>query len=449
MTSHAHMSTFDPRTASEEEIWAAASWLEGKTLREIGYTDPRLLEVTSSKHTKNLVGDVYESYFNIRRNSDPRPDFIGAGIELKSTGLKVRHDGTVGQKERLSLTMMGALDPDEDWATSTLRRKLDHLLIIFYGWKPDVPIGSFETLAVVRWSPQPDELDLLGRDWNVIHRVWRSGGVLSESLTRVLASSTKGPGRRAIRTRGFSLKPPFMHSIYQASRGELKNEPSLQEEFGGAETFENETLTLLHRFASRPVGDVGQEFGVRDSSSLNAQASIIRAVLGLGTKGRSKEFERYGLQVKTVPLSPKGIPWEAMSFPAFRPVDLASETWDESELLGQLNRLLIVPLVRPSRKFPRDQATVGRAFFWSPSDAQLRDIRKIWEAYRDNVARGRPEDYPRLRDHGPIFVNSHGRDAMDTIESPGMLLVKKRSFWLDPRLTKSIVVSSHPAWAGY
>ena len=399
-------------TASESAILTAAEWLVGKTLREIGHPSSATLESPASNRTKHIPGHIYERYFNIPQNSDPRPDFVGANIELKSTGLIVRGDGSVGQKERISLRMMGAFNPDEAWDASGLRTKLDRLLLVFYGYERGRALGDFKTLRVVRWSPMVDEIDLMHQDFELIRERQASGLPLSESFTRVLGSATKGPGRSERRTRAYALKERFVHSIYLNSLGKLPD-ASMLAPFGGAEVFESTVLHLLHQYVGRRIDVVGRELGVPQSQSKNAEATVIRRLLGLPSRGRTREFEQFGLEVKTAPISPAGTPLEYMSFASFRPIDLAAESWASSELRTVLNRLLVVPLVRESRSHPRSEALIGRAFFWSPSARLLALIGDAWESYRHNVELGRPDDYPRKRDGLPILVNSHGQTSAD------------------------------------
>jgi DNA mismatch repair protein MutH len=444
---HDHMSGFDPRAATEQEILRAAGWLEGKTLAQIGYRRPDLLLLPSSNRTKHIPGHVYEGYFNIVPDSDPRPDFRGAAIELKSTGLMVRFDGGIGQKERVSLQMLGTHKPEETWATTALRPKLDQLLIVYYGYKPGAALGTFATLKVVRWQPSLEELDVLRVDWEEIHRRRRLGLPLSESYTRVLASSTKGPGRVATKTRGYSLKPRFVYSIYLENVG-LGAQQSISMGFGGAQDFEDQVVHLLGRFVGRPLHAVANDLGLPPSASKNAEATTVRRILGLNARGRTKEFDQYGLEVKTVPITPTASILENLSFPAFLPIDLVQQEWAESDLLASLNRLLLVPLVR-SRGTARPDATIGRATFWSPSPDLLDRIRGTWESYRERVAEGRPDDYPRVRDNLPIFVRSHGLHSRDRVPTLGAEMTMKRSFWLHPTVVKGALMRGNPGWRGF
>jgi len=395
--------------------------------------------------TKGVASGVYEEYFNIAPNSSRSPDFALAGIELKTTGLRLKVDGSVGQKERLSLTMMGRFNPAESWQTSHLRSKLDRLLIIYFGYREGEEIGSFPTLRVVRWSPSPDEEALLRRDWDVIQETWSRGDDLSDRLTDVLTASTKG-GAKSF-TRAYALKPRFNFSIYEVTT-RLASLDSLASFLKAPTSFEDAAVKRLRSYAGRSVADIRQSLGIRPSTALNAQATVIRAIVGLRPRRSWAEYERTGLSLKTVPISPSGRTLERMSFPAFNPLDLVGAEWEESDLLAETRKLILVPLVRAARATPRDEATMGRAFLWQPSESLLREIQAVWEAYRDRVAAGRPDDYPRKSDGLPIFVNSHGKDGRDMVNAPNGLRIARRSFWLHPDIVEPAVTGSSPSWRG-
>ena len=62
-----------------------------------------------------------------------------------------------------------------------------------------------------------------------------------------------------------------------------------------------------------------------------------------------------------------------MSFPSFVHEELAFETWEDSDLLGRLNRILFIPIERSKGQ---DQADgIGRAsILLVASEAELRGI---------------------------------------------------------------------------
>src|SRR3954466_8576220 len=96
-------STFDFRPAGRTEIEAKGRALIGRPLDSLS-TDAAL-KYPSSARTKGKVGAIYESFFGIEPNSRGEPDFIGAGIELKS--VPILRTGTEDRaKERISLGMI-------------------------------------------------------------------------------------------------------------------------------------------------------------------------------------------------------------------------------------------------------------------------------------------------------------------------------------------------------
>ena len=100
---------------SVESIVQYAELLTGKTLNEV-VTLPR--EVANPKNRGDLGGLVEAHFFELPpTNADL--DFPKAGLELKTTGLKKRSNGSLQAKERLVLTMINYLNlVDEDWGKS-------------------------------------------------------------------------------------------------------------------------------------------------------------------------------------------------------------------------------------------------------------------------------------------------------------------------------------------
>jgi DNA mismatch repair protein MutH len=127
-----------------------------------------------------------------------------------------------------------------------------------------------------------------------------------------------------------------------------------------------------------------------------------------------------------------------MSFPSFVHEELRYETWEDSDLLGRLNRLLVVP-IRRSKGQPQDEGVVGRAFFWSPSETELRGIEKEWERYRSLIASGLARRLPTARETTYIHVRPKARDARDRDIAPGGFDVIKKCFWLNSDYVERII----------
>ena len=91
------------------------------------------------KNKGNLGQIVEERYFHYKCNSDSRPDFHEAGVELKVTPYKQNKDGSISAKERLVLTMIDYNQVvDEQFETGHFWTKSKLLLLIYYLYKPEI-----------------------------------------------------------------------------------------------------------------------------------------------------------------------------------------------------------------------------------------------------------------------------------------------------------------------
>jgi DNA mismatch repair protein MutH len=430
------MSSFPHATADAVEIEARAASLVGKRLVDL---QPRLAPmVPSSAATKGVVGRIYEACFDIPQNSRPGPDFEGAAIELKS--VPILFSGSEARaKERVSV---GMIDFDrlavETWETAHARHKLERLLLIFYRWEPYRPIASFQTLAAGIWSPDAESWAGMRSDWELVHGLAVAGRrhQVSESLTRLLGAATKGRGHGSF-SRAWSLKQPFVGWIYrQMTSGTAVN---VIMDDDPAKTFEQGVLEILRPHVGGPLDSLGGAVGAGKA----AGARSVRQLLGQRASGRTGEFERFGIEVKTVPVKVNGRVAEAMSFPSFVHEELAYESWEDSDLLGRLNRLLVVPVHRV-RDTSLAGMVLGQPFFWSPPEADLVGIRREWEVYRDLIAAGQANDLPRASETEFIHVRPKAQDSRDRDRAPGGLEVVKKSFWLNQRYLES-VLAEHDA----
>jgi DNA mismatch repair endonuclease MutH len=379
----------------------------------------------SSAQTKGVVGRIYEACFDIPQNSRPGPDFEGAAIELKS--VPILFSGSEARaKERISV---GMIDFDglalETWETAHARRKLERLLLIFYRWEPFRPIASFKTLAAGIWSPDTESWSGMKADWELIRGLVVAGrrDEVSESLARLLGAATKGPGHGSI-SRAWSLKQPFVGWIYRQMTNAVA-EDVIQDE-DPATAFESRILAVLRPHIGKSLDALGAKVG----GGKAAGARSVRGLLGQPASGRKGEFERFGIEVKTVPVKGNGQLAESMSFPSFVHEELALESWEDSDLLGRVNRLLIVPVHRVSGTSPEGMR-LGRPFFWSPPEADLVGIRQEWEAYRDLIASGQAAALPKASETQFIHVRPKARDSRDRDMAPGGFQVIRKSFWLN------------------
>jgi len=430
------MATFPHKTATASQIEAKARELVGRQLIDL---QPNLAPmVPSSPQTKGVVGMLYEACFGILPNSMAGPDFVGAAIELKSVPVLVR-GSEARAKERISVAMIDftALAM-ETWDTATVRRKLGQMLLIFYGWEPLQPIARFRTLAAGIWTPDAVTLEAIKSDWQTIQGLVVNGrrDEVSESLTSVLGAATKGPGHGS-KSRAWSLKQPFVTWIYRTMIGQ-ESATTLKPVVDPAAQFEHAILVQLAPYVGQSFGVLARASGREGMGGKSASAAIVRSLVGERSSGRHGDFERFGIEVKTVPVNRLGTVVESMSFPAFVHEELVFETWETSDLLGRLNRLLIVPIHR-EKKAGLAEMRLGRPFFWNPAANDLDAIGREWERYRALIADRRAAELPPASATTYTHVRPHSRTASDTDPAPGGMDVTKKSFWLNQSYVERIL----------
>ena len=147
--------------------------LTGKTLDQV-VTLPRSVE--NAKNKGNLGGMVEAHFFELPP-TNKGIDFPEAGLELKTTGLIRRTDGSLKAKERLVLTMINYSDiVNEEWEFSAFLSKCKLMLILFYLYEKDVP--SFDLkfiLDPILFDLSEQDVATIRRDWEFIRNRVRHG----------------------------------------------------------------------------------------------------------------------------------------------------------------------------------------------------------------------------------------------------------------------------------
>jgi len=447
---------FKGDTATEAEVLAHAKRLRGRKLRDVLPSVGRVSE--SKPGDKGAVGQLVERAFGLPRSSEQRPDFGDAGIELKVVPLK-RSARSVRSKERTSVTMIDYFAlVDETWGAAKVRKKIEKILFVFYNHvdKRD-PLDTVIEETVL-WSPQGDLLPQLESDWSVVQKKVLDGLAheISEGDGRVLGAATKGAGggklvdqprNPAVRAkpRAWALKPSLTTWLYEKEQSGDQHIVSLRDALNlkTAESFEDAVLRRLKDYEGKTLDQVAKELGVPISKAKSGAAVLVRRAIGvLDEKASIEEFKERGIQIKVVPISPAGRPYEAMSFPKFNHMEVWNEEWEESDLLHQLNRMLIVPLLRRERKTPKDKQIWGQAFFWSPSAEQLNGIKREWRDYGRRIQAGEANKLPGASQTEYIHVRPHARDSDDTEQAPRVGHVVKKCFWLNQDFM-ALIVQEH------
>lgn len=403
----------------------------------------------SGRGTKGFLGSTMERYFGKELDSDQRPDFPEAGVELKVVPLRFS-SGRRRSKER---TVITAIDFENVWETpfshSHLSEKTRRILFVYFDHVAGAPMGTFTVRRVLLWRPdRMAELMLTGCYDYVRLMVGRGEAHrITEAATPGVGACTKGAtgqdkvvqpvGTELAMRRAFAFKASFTTDIF-------RQEPQIDAPFG-AEDLESVSgiselfAARLAPFVGRTVGSLAREIDFPlDTIAKNRTALLSRRLLDLPTSGPVREFSRLGATMRVVRLSPSGTPYESVSFPAFAPLELAGQSFEESELLEQVSMLIFVAFGASERSSWSSLKVLGSKV-WRPAGAELETMRAEWEVFRSAFARSQPESAPKESETRILHVRPHGRDGRDLVPLPSGRPYRRSSFWLNKRFVAEIL----------
>ena len=131
------------------------------------------------------------------------------------------------------------------------------------------------------------------------------------------------------------------------------------------------------------MADVGEEMQIAPSVSKSYAAQVVHRAVEAASPVGAEELEAT-LTVKMSRVGPDLLPYEGMSFPAFRHLELADEEWQDSDLLSRIEQMLIVPVHGATRTTPQGDCVVGHPLLWKPTAEQLAVIEGEWTTFRCN-----------------------------------------------------------------
>ena len=105
---------------------------------------------------------------------------------------------------------------------------------------------------------------------------------------------------------------------------------------------------MINNFSGKTINDIAKLTNAPILSSKNAVRSVIMKLLGFKNESsKIKEFSQLGIQIKVIPIDTKNKTlFESISFPAIKFKDFAHESWKDSTLSLDLNKILFIPVSR-------------------------------------------------------------------------------------------------------
>ena len=462
----------------------------GRTLGEIDSSD--VFGRYAGKN-KGIAGSVVEqSVLGYPADSAQEPDIEvdGVDVELKVTGLKRNARGDVVAKEPMSITAV-SIDTiwSEEFDTSTLWHKLEHLLVFYYLYEPhlvveyDVTDSGWRTVStatseyasfpVMGWDLHEwaeDDRDTIRSDWEIVRdyvRKVRDENPDEEDRRRLwpLISTDLNPQMMYLGTAPkyphpprFRLKNSVVTTMWKMAEGKtyerLPDEPSTFAEL------DDRCHRLAAEYAGRTVADIASSVGYEGdlASKAVSEALVVRMFGGSSKKmSRVELFAMAGVSCKTVALTSRGLRTEDMKL--FR-VDLdeiqdPDAEWEDSSFRAYFSeqQLLCPVFQEPGDGAPfAENVLLGFKRMAFPEAFVDGDARRTWDRMRqlvfddelvDVVAYDRDgsprvnrkgnvvsaPNWPKSRD-GVVFIRGGGADSDDKVEVVNGVRMYRQSAWV-------------------
>ena len=462
---------YDP--ANRKSIVEYAHKLVGRTLRDSCDVD----SFSSKKGNKGKLGQAIEyCYFEYEPNSAQEPDFPEVGLELKTNPVKRKKDKTLSAKERLVLTMIDycAL-VDETWESSTVRSKMDDMLLITFLHEPEKDEFDYEFEFVGTPMIPLEDMAVIRDDWETIVAKVKAGLAheISGGDTNYLEACTKGASAKTVRRqpysdimakqRAFALKSSYMTSFYDKS---IRLESIMRHRGEESMSLEDLVKARIGEYAGMTNIGLGDRFDLNPRSK-NFNALLTKVMLGVGRENEIAEFSKAGIIVRTIRLECNGRIREHVSFPAFEFADLLAETeWEDSEFGKVCNSKFLFVVFKENEQGVYE---LRGCEFWSMPSEMVDAAEATWEETRRVVEGGvkfiecapccnggRPtikNDLPGSGFNHVAHVRPHasqsayrfedgteiGNVARDASELPDGRAMTKQCFWLDKGVVEKLL----------
>ena len=450
-------------------ILSYAKKLEGNTLRVVleQLKQEQLYGVNEEdieyKGKGGFGQHLEKEFFMYEPNSNVEPDFPEAGLELKSSPLKVLKKGAFSSKERLVLNIINYCDfvEESSFYESTFFRKNAALLLVFYLHKSGVSVRDLVIHLVDIWELVGEDLVMIERDWLTIQDKVKGGLAheLSEGDTFYLGACTKGANSKTLREqpfsnikakqRAFSFKQAYVnHIIASISKAkpikygklipELKIEsPSIEEVVLG-----KFTKYITNKTA---IKDIIKELELEVNLNANqGYASVTQGILGFKVTEEIEEFVKAGITIKTVRLK-DNTPCQSVSFPAFEFEEIITQEWEDSVFYNQLSNKFLFVFLRENGK---NDYYIEKVKFWNMPVQDIDEVEDMFEELKRLINEGeilksidekgkRKTNFPGTGFNGITHIRPHGGVTEDVYPLPvplkvtGAMEYTKQCLWLN------------------
>lgn len=430
--------------SSVDSIYEFARGLTGKSLLEaVG-----LPEKVVNKLSRGALGNMVEEfYFGYKPNSNPRPDFPEANLELKITGVVKKANNGYVAKERLVLSKIDFEEiVNEMWESSSLIFKCRLMLIMFYLVdREQADIDRRFVLDPMVYDLLKFDAEVIKQDWHSIRNKIREGKAheLSEGDTFFLGACRKGAGGpnekpkkqpysdQMAKSRAFSFKQSYMTQLIQGHEADaFLFRPGL--------TIEESTKLKFEPFIGKTIDEISRQLGhfKRDKNHKGFNRELAIRMLG-AHPSRVAELAKADIEMKTVRLKSTGAAMESMSFPTFKYLEITQQTWEDSKFFERIERkFLFVVYEIGSDGIER----LKKVAYWNMPFADRLEAQRVWEETKQRVAID-AKNLPKGSESHVAHVRPKASNANQRNMSPqGEMLVNK-CFWLNQKYIGQVIAA--------
>jgi DNA mismatch repair protein MutH len=448
-----------------DSIIQYAKQLKGRTLKEVCSSQ---IEKHGYKGKGNFGQILEKFYFGYEPNSDAEPDFLEAGLELKSTPLKTLKNGEFRSKERLVLNIINYLEVHkEDFETSSFLKKNAHLLLVFYLHNKDLNLLDYIIKLVDDWKYPIEDLKIIKQDWELINKKIKDGKAheLSEGDTFYLGACTKGStaaksyrdqpfNKDQAKQRAYSLKQGYVNHIIAnisqeetAIYGKIIKQPEILDKVLSIEEI---VILKFHPFYGKSSKQIEQELGLELNKKAKSYfASLTNAILGIELGQKIEEFEKADIKVKTIRLKENNLPKEDISFPTFKYEELIETDWEDSDFKNILESKFFFVFYQ----YEGEKLVLRKVKFWNMPQLDIEEAKSVWVDMVTTVLNGqivkeitskgvRKTYFPKKIGNRISHVRPHAQNREDTYLLPftdkltGLNEYTKHCFWLNASYVK-------------
>lgn len=439
-----------------------AQGLIGRTFRNVVENDTygvSSIEDDGGFNKKGGLGVLLEErYFHYKANSDSRPDFDEAGVELKVTPYKYNSKNEKVAKERLVITMIDYMNVvNEAFDSSHLWLKARLMLLIYYLYQKEIRDRlDYRIDFASLFTPPDEDLAIIKADFEKIVSKIKAGKAheLSEGDTMYLAACTKSSDSSVRRSqpysnipakpRAFSFKSSYM--TYVLNNYIIPNAHKVDAIITDNKivSFEQYVIDKINGYSGWSEEQLCAEFGVSTDENRPKNLEAILAYRILGVKSnKAEEFEKAGIRVKTIRVEANGSIRESMSFPAMKFSKIAEEEWEDSDFRNYLDETRFFFVV-----YKYDENGVLRlqgCKFWNIPYSDLNEVENVWQRTKGLISGGLKfervngkyqSNFPKSSDNPVCHVRPHGRNSADVDILPDGRVFPKQCFWLNREYIK-------------